>query len=78
MVRTLRIHEQLNAAVALAGWSCEDLATKSKLGMNRSLVWKKLNGRIPMSTREAEAFADTLRKHGVVITLVWPAAKCAA
>lgn len=77
-MRALRIHEQLNAAIASTGWSLADVLTKSGLKINRASLWRKLTGKLPLKTKEAEVITETLRRNGVSFTLVWPAAKRAA
>jgi hypothetical protein len=81
-VKALRIPDQIRVAVESQGWSMADLAQRHAARRtkryNRSLLYKKLNGLVGMTTREAEELADTLRDNGVEITLIWPQAKSAA
>lgn len=70
----VQLHEQIAAAMRVAGWSVGDLLTRSGLKMHRSQLNRRLLGSVPMRTREAEILADTLRAYGVEVTLTWPSA----
>jgi len=70
-----RIHEQLLAAVAVAGLSLpalRELLEKRGFPMTRSTLWKRLNGHLELSTELAEVITDVLRQRGVGVTISWP------
>lgn len=75
-----RIHQQLAAARIYSGWSFQELLDRSKLKLDKASLIRKLAGKTPLKTEEAESLADTFRRHGFSITIAWPplAAKRAA
>lgn len=48
------------------------LASKRRRRIDRSLLYKKLHGRVGMSTREAEDIIDTIRDEDDAVALAWP------
>jgi hypothetical protein len=69
-----RIHEQLRDALERSGWTYRELARKSELSADHSLLIRKLKGETPLSTREAESLTDTFRRNGIAVRIVWPRA----
>ena len=69
---TSEIHAQLKAALAKSGWSIPELLEKSRLEMDRTALWRKLEGKTKFSFEEAGTLADTFRRNGVKCDLVWP------
>lgn len=72
----VQLHEQVARAFALTGWTVEELLEKSGFDFDRTQLGRKLSGKAPMRTEEAEVLIDTIRKKGGVdVVLRWPAKK---
>lgn len=71
----VQLHEQVAAAFALTDWTVEELLARSKLPMDRTQLGRKLNGKAPMRTEEAQVLIDTIRKAGFNVILRWPSPK---
>lgn len=69
---TASIHEQLRAALVRSGWSIPELLSKSKLELDRTGLWRKLQGKTRLSFEEAGVLAATFNRNGVKVVLVWP------
>lgn len=72
----MQLHEQVAAAFEKTGWTIEELLDKSGLDMDRTQLGRKLGGKAPMRTEEAEVLVDTIRrKSDVEVVIRWPAKK---
>lgn len=69
------IVEQLRETYKKTDWTMGELLQKSGLDLDRSSLRRKISGEIDMKTDEAEVLANTFRKHGFDLTLVWPSKK---
>lgn len=76
-MRTASIPEQLLSALNRSGWSVPELLEKSRLSIDRTGLWRKLHGKQRLSFEEVGVLADTFRRHGIEITLVWPKKRAA-
>ncbi len=75
----MQLHEQVAAAFAKTDWTIEELLEKSKLEMDRTQLGRKLSGKAPMRTEEAQVLIDTIREKGRVdVAISWPSKKKSA
>lgn len=70
----MQLHEQIAAVFKTTSWTIAEFVGKSGLPISRIQLGRKLDGRAPMRTIEAQVLADTLRRNGFEITLSWPSA----
>lgn len=69
----MHLHEQVAAAFEVTNWTIEELLDKSGLDMDRTQLGRKLSGKAPMRTEEAQVLVDTIRrKGGVDVVIQWP------
>lgn len=71
----MQLHEQVATAFGQTGWTIEELLEKSGLEMDRSQLGRKLSGKAPMRTEEAEALVDAIRRKGIDVVITWPSPK---